>query len=234
MFVYGHSLEDALKDAQAKGYAEKNPDADILGTDAARKTAILTALVSDKLLPMSRIHTEGITGIRGNDVKAASKIGAKIKLIGRCIIKDGEPMAMVAPFIVSGDKMLSKVKGVYNAVEIIGDPIGNLVFYGQGAGAGATASAVVADLVDIISTARNYAVPVFEKYEGKNLFDSFKSKHYVALKKKDYAALEKNFSGSELVTYEEEIAFVTKEMTDSELSERLSGVKPLSHIRLLD
>ena len=232
----GEDFDVVLKDAQKLGYAEANPSLDIDGFDTAHKTAILASLAYGKWFGLDPVFVEGITNITMNDIRCAASLGYKVKLLA--IIKQdidtGKLEIRVHPTMIPVNSMLASVNDVFNAVRVDGDYVGSTLFYGRGAGREATASAVVADLVDIISTARNYAVPVFEKYEGKNLFDGFKSKHYVALKKKDYAALEKNFSGSELVTYEDEIAFVTREMTDSELSERLSGVKPLSHIRLLD
>ena len=163
MFSYGESFDEALKDAQNKGYAEKNPDADVLGIDACRKIAILTSLVTDKLVSTEKIHTEGITEIRSEDVAAAESLGMCIKLLGRCIIKGNGLAIIVAPFMMKKDSPLGGVSGVYNAVEVIGDPIGNLMFYGQGAGGGATASAVVGDLMQIICSGRNCAQPKIVK-----------------------------------------------------------------------
>ena len=85
MFSFGESFDTALADAQAKGYAERNPDADVLGTDAARKITILASLATDRLCDVNEVHTEGITKIRSEDVKNAEKLGMKIKLLGRCI-----------------------------------------------------------------------------------------------------------------------------------------------------
>ena len=235
MFTYGQSFESALKDAQKKGYAESNPDADILGTDACRKIAILTALVSEKLAPVSGIHTEGITKIRDNDVSAANKIGATIKLVGRGIIKNGKPMAMVAPFIVPTDMPLSQVSGVYNAVEVVAEPLGNVMFYGQGAGAGATASAVVSDLMQIMTTGTAYPAPVFEKCGDFASFDNFSCKRYLALSKSDVEAVLKTLIENSDVIYdgEDEVQLITSEMTEAELTKMLGDTKPLSHIRML-
>ena len=97
MFTYGDSFENALADAQEKGYAERNPDADILGTDACRKITILTALASDMLIDVSKVKTEGITGIRAVDVTRAEEMGHKIKLLGRCVIGEDGPKVIVAP-----------------------------------------------------------------------------------------------------------------------------------------
>ena len=150
MFTYGESFESALKDAQAKGYAESDPTADVEGIDAARKITILTALACGELPKVETVKAEGITGIRAADVAAAEARGLSIKLLGRCIMKDGEaPTVLVAPFMLPKDSPLAGVSGVYNAVEIIAEPLGNIMLYGQGAGAGATASAVVGDLLPL-------------------------------------------------------------------------------------
>ena len=233
MFTYGKSFDTALRDAQQKGYAESNPDADILGTDACRKTVILTALVSGKLANTAVVHTEGIVGIRDNDVRNANAIGSTIKLVGRGIIKNDKPLLMVTPFIVSSESALSEVSGVYNAVEVIAQPLGNVMFYGQGAGAGATASAVVSDLLETIVTKTNYSVPIFEKCDDFAPFDEFSSKHYLALTKEDYNKVSSLLGEVTLISNSDEIAFITRDITEKELNVLLAGVKPLSHIRVL-
>ena len=235
MFTYGQSFERALSDAQKKGYAESNPDADILGIDACRKTAILTALISGKLLPTAKIHTEGITKIRDNDVGAAEKMGATIKLVGRGMNKGGKLFAMVAPFIVSSDMPLSAVSGVYNAVEVIGEPLGNVMFYGQGAGAGATASAVVGDLMQIMTSGVHYSAPVLEKSEDILLFDSFSSKHYIALCPACCGKVIERLPDSCVIENGDEVALITPILSEHELSEVLNELKitPKSHIRIL-
>lgn len=234
MFTYGASFDSALCDAQEKGYAERNPAADIEGTDATRKIAILTAIVSGKLLPVDKIYTEGITKIRDNDVKAAAKLGATVKLVARGIVGDGEPLAMVAPFIVMNTKFLSAVSGVYNAIEVIAEPLGDVMFYGQGAGGGTTASAVVGDLVQVMSTGVNYTAPVFEKTEPKVAFESFSSRHYLAFAPEDFAKIEPKLGAYSVILKGKEVAVITHEMTERELFDIVSDTEPKSHIRVLD
>lgn len=235
MFTYGQSFDNALRDAQNKGYAESNPDADILGTDACRKTAILTALISGKLLPTDKIHTEGITKIRDEDVSAAFKMGATIKLVGRGISKNGKLFAMVAPFVVPAQMPLSGVSGVYNAVEVIAEPLGNVMFYGQGAGAGATASAIVGDLMQVMASGVNCAAPIFEKCEDIMAFEDFESKHYLALCKACCDKVAERIGGSTVIENGEEYALITPEISEGELAAVLSelGVTPKSNIRIL-
>lgn len=238
MFTYGDSFEAALADAQARGYAERNPDADILGTDASRKITILTALGTDKLLSVDEVPTEGITGIRKEDVRAAETVGHKIKLLGRCIAREGkEPFVMVAPFLLPSDSPLSSVDGVYNAIEVVGEPLGNVMFYGQGAGAGATASAVVGDLLPIISYGnRNPIVPGFNRtdYSAKAAQAEFVSRNYVATKA-EKSEITEIFGEVSFIESADEVCFITEAVSDGELSEKLGKLSSpvLSRIRFL-
>ncbi len=239
MFSLGASFEDSLKDAQARGYAERNPDADILGTDACRKIAILTSLVTNKLVPVDKIHTEGITSIRKEDVLAAEKVGLSIKLLGRCVIGDDGMHIMVAPFLLGGDSALAGVSGVYNAVEVVGDPIGNVMFYGQGAGAGATASAVVGDLMQIMRSGRNCAQPKMVKTDESVCdFDSFACRSYLALSGADKKLVVDAFGEAQIISDVGEICIITRVMTEKEINDiteklAVAGVTVKSRIRLL-
>ena len=239
MFSFGDSFEDSLKDAQDRGYAERNPDADVLGIDACRKIAILSAIATGKLLPTEQIHTEGITGIRKEDVLAAEKIGLNIKLLGRCIIGDEGMQVMVAPFMIGSDSPLPYVSGVYNAVEVVAEPLGNVMFYGQGAGAGATASAVVGDLMQIMRSGRNYAEPCFEKTaEGLSDFGDFVSKNYIAVKSADKNTVENAFGSVQYIHEGEELAFITSPLREGDVTSAIgmlekSGANIQSRIRLV-
>ena len=236
MFTYGESFEESLKDAQERGYAERNPDADVLGIDACRKIAILTSLVCGKLVPTDSIHTEGITSIRSEDVSNAEKCGMNIKLLGRAIF-DGENMQIVvAPFMLKKDMPLSGVNGVYNAVEIVGEPIGNLMFYGQGAGAGATASAVVGDLMQIICQGRHSAQPVMVKScQGLCDFGDFAAQNYIAVSGINADKIASCFEGVQILSSGDEIAFITKKMSERDVVNALENLKAdvKSRIRLI-
>lgn len=239
MFTFGASFEESLKDAQERGYAERNPEADVLGLDACRKIAILTAIADGRLIPTENIHTEGITAIRKEDVACAEKLGLVIKLLGRCIISENGIQVMVAPFMLGGDSPLSSVSGVYNAVEVVGEPIGNLMFYGQGAGAGATASAVVGDLVQIMQTGISYAEPQWIKSSDALAdFGEFKSRSYIALSGIGREAAEKQLGALQVIGEGEELSVVTELMSENEILaaiDRLekSGAELKSRIRLL-
>ena len=239
MFTFGDSFENALADAQARGYAERNPDADILGIDASRKIAILGALVTGKLIPTSMIHTEGITKVRHEDVIAAEKVGMKIKLLGRCIVSDEGISIMVAPFMLNSDSALSGVSGVYNAVEVVGEPIKSVMFYGPGAGAGPTASAVVGDLMEIMCSGRHCAMPTMVKdRESACSFDSFKCRSYIAIKGGCMGCVREAFGDAQPIEAEGEIAFITESMSEAAVAEAIAklegkGAALLSRIRLL-
>ncbi len=155
MFREGKSFDTALSEAQAKGYAERNPAADVEGIDACRKICILSALAFGGLFSPNAVHTEGITAVTEDDVKAASALGGVIKLIGRTGKLDPEDPAspvfmLVAPHVVPHENPLACVDDVFNAISVRGNAVGDVMFYGRGAGNLPTASAVVADIIDII------------------------------------------------------------------------------------
>lgn len=234
MFTEGESFDSALLDAQNRGYAERNPDADVLGTDACRKIAILASLVSGRLAPISEIHTEGITRIRTEDVRAAESVGMSIKLLGRCLLSDDGMRLVVAPFMLPFDAPLGGVRGVYNAVEILGEPIGSLMFYGQGAGAGATASAVVGDLMQIMRSGRSISHPTMVKTtEGLLDFADFTARQYLAVEKCDKNIIENAFGKVRYLNDGEEISFITENMCEGDIVRLLSGFKVKSRIRLI-
>ena len=147
----GESFENALADAQEKGYAERNPSADVDGIDACRKIAILASLAFGKHVDSNQISTEGITKISLDDVAYAHKIGHSIKLVGQCKKVGDKVFAKVSPLMLPESNPLSDVEGVFNGILVNGSATGDVMFYGKGAGKLPTASAVVADVIDIVS-----------------------------------------------------------------------------------
>ena len=234
MFSFGESFENALKEAQENGYAERNPDADILGFDACRKIAILCAIATGNLIPTDKIHTEGITGIRNEDVAAAEKLGMSIKLVARCIINGDTPFVTVAPFIVGKDSPLVNVSGVYNAVEIISEPLDNIMLYGRGAGAGPTASAVVADIATAIRLGKCDAPATFTKCDSIQSFDDFKCKRYVAFDKNAEKEVKRIFKNAIYIDGDE-CSLICGLMSEGDFNSLLKDLKfqPKSMIRLL-
>lgn len=150
MIKKGQSFEEALSDAQAKGYAERNPAADVEGHDACRKICILASLAFGMAVDCDKIHTEGITHITLQDVEYAAQLDYVIKLIGYSKRENGKVLCRVSPMLVPVDHPLSGVEDVFNAIMVRGDSIGDVMFYGRGAGKLPTASAVMADVIDIV------------------------------------------------------------------------------------
>ena len=151
MIVDNMDFSSALALAQEKGFAERNPAADIEGHDACRKVCILAALSFGKHVYPEQVSTEGITDITLDDVESADNFGCVIKLIGSARkLDNGRITASVRPTLVSRDCILSGVNGVFNAIMVHGDQTGDVMFYGKGAGKEATASAVVADVIDCV------------------------------------------------------------------------------------
>lgn len=148
MIEDGSEFEDVLKEAQQKGYAERNPEADVEGHDACRKIAILSSLAYGKRVEFTDIYTEGITKITSSDIVYAKAMNKTIKLLAYSHKEGEEVLAMVAPYLVGKDDPLSGVNGVFNAIFVHGNMLGDAMFYGQGAGKEATASAVVADVIE--------------------------------------------------------------------------------------
>ena len=148
MKVEGRTFEDVLKEAQELGYAEKNPEADVEGHDACRKIAILASLALGEYVDYKDIDTQGITKIKKEDMEYASHMGYSIKLLASCKREAEGIYASVKPMMIPNHHPLAPVSDVFNAVLVKGNMVGDVMFYGRGAGKLPTASAVVADIID--------------------------------------------------------------------------------------
>ena len=186
MMEHGKSYEAALKEAQEKGYAEANPSADVDGLDAARKAAILASIAFNTRIQLEDVSVEGIARITSEDIDYAKDLGYVIKLLA---VGKNEPElgidVRVHPVLLPQSHPLAAVNGVYNAIFVRGNAIGEAMFYGQGAGSLPTASAVVSDIIDV---ARDIVHQTFGKvrctcYEEKRLcpIGSTASSYYVRL-----------------------------------------------------
>lgn len=144
----GDTFENALREAQNLGYAERNPEADVEGHDTCRKIAILTAMAAGKEVDYQDIYTEGITKITDIDFKYAEKMGVSVKLFGTSRIRDGKVNAYVAPVMINSSHPLYGVSDVFNGIMVRGNMLGVSMFYGSGAGKLPTASAVIADIIE--------------------------------------------------------------------------------------
>ena len=240
MIRAGLSFDDALREAQANGYAEQDPTADIEGHDACRKICILAAIAFGRHIYPRQVPTEGITGVTLADVAYAESCNKKIKLLGRAIRQDdGRICAYVAPHLLDGENPLSGVEDVFNAITVKGDAIGDVMFYGRGAGKLPTASAVVADVMDaarhIKSRKRVEWGPGGEDVTVSP--ERLETAWYVRAKGR-VDAVRAGFPGVALLSRSgapaEEVAFLTPVMTGAEVLERLGALEPQSLFRVLD
>ncbi len=176
----GSDYETVLADAQKLGYAERNPAADVDGIDAQRKIIILTALATGKLIPAEKVYAETMRHISAADMEGAKKCGGAIKLIGSARITD-EISLYVAPRIVPDTCMLSHIDDVYNGISVTTTMLGDVLYYGRGAGRFPTASAVVADVCGVLSgAAMQEKRPTFTvTTEGVTDFDTIPFTYYV-------------------------------------------------------
>lgn len=230
------SFDTALKIAQEKGYAESDPTADVEGLDAARKTCILASIAFGYHIYPDEIHTEGIRGITLEDAAYAESAGYKIKLLGKAEgLENGKIEAVVCPFLVHSSSLLSDVDGVYNAISITGDSVGDVLLYGQGAGKEATASAVVGDVMECARLKKHEPHYSWENHKDSLIQDISlcKTALYVRGYAKDVKAAEiavrEAFGGVKVLSKdnkpENEIVFITPKNTEKELREILSGLR---------
>lgn len=230
MSVEGSDYNEVLKDAQAKGYAEADPTADVEGYDACRKIAILTSLVCGKTVDFEEIHTEGISRITPIDIAYAKAMGRSIKLLATSRMSNGSYYAMVAPFMLGAEHPLNNVNDVFNAIFVHGNMLGDAMFYGSGAGKLPTASAVAADIVDIVKHIdRNIMISYSE--EKMELLDYKKAENsYFVRTKAEEARVREIFGDIAFIKIKEvsdETAFVTEKMSEEvylEKAEKLGGI----------
>ena len=220
----GAAFEEVLKEAQEKGYAERNPEADIEGYDACRKIAILSSLMCGKNVRYQDIYTEGITKITADDFKYAKVMDCTIKLLGLAKEENGGLYAMVSPFLISKSHPLSMVNDVFNAVCVHGNMLGDSMYYGRGAGKLPTASAVVSDVVDC---ARHIGkiITCFWDAEDVKLtnVDEVERAFFVRVEKAKEQEAKETFGDVKEITagVDGEFAFVTGRMSEKESMKKL-------------
>lgn len=236
----GLAFDDVLKDAQAKGYAERNPEADIEGYDAGRKIAILSSLAYGFQVDFEDVPIEGITNITTEDFKYAEKLGRSIKLIGLSRKEKDDVYALVAPFMIAPDHPLYSVNDVINGIHITGNMVGDVTFIGAGAGKLPTASAVVTDVVDCAKHLGTSILSYWsqDKLELADINKSFRS-FYVRIKGNKDEMLESvkaAFGEVEVVELDgvkDEFAVVTKVMEEGKFNEVVKEVPGvLNRIRM--
>ena len=233
----GADFEEVLKEAQKKGYAERNPEADVEGYDACRKIAILSSLMCGKNVKYEEIYTEGITKISAADFLYAKQMNKSVKLLAMSRDTENGFFAMVAPFMISRDHPLYCVNDVFNAIYVHGNMLGDSMYYGRGAGKLPTASAVVSDVVDC---ARHQGKTVMCFWENEDVkvvnIENDEGKFFVRVdsNKKD-AAMEAFGALAEInVGIGKEFAFMTQVMTEREFNDKIEKIGGcINRIRIL-
>lgn len=236
----GADYSETLKKAQELGYAERNPEADVEGHDACRKIAILSSLMVGKNVDSEKIYTEGITKITPADFAYAKAAGMTIKLLATSQASDdGSVMAMVAPALISREHPLAVVNDVFNGVFVTGNMLGDVMFYGRGAGKLPTASAVVSDVIDCARhIGRSSIVCIWDREEAKLVDISETEKvFFVRAEASAKAEVEAAFPGGKYLTAEgrtEDFGYFTAVMKEREFEEKCAalGEKILNRIRV--
>ena len=237
----GADFETVLREAQEKGYAERNPEADVEGHDACRKIAILSSLMLGKTVHYEDIYTEGITAITSADFLYAKKLNRTVKLLAMSKLQADGCFVMVAPFMISNHNPLHGISDVFNAVFVHSNMLGDSMYYGRGAGKLPTASAVVSDVVDCARHQGKTVMCLWDEEEVKPL-------DYTLAVRKFFVRVDGNalsevrarelFGEIEVIRLEEkpqEYGFVTPLLQEKELARISSGVEGiLGRIRLED
>lgn len=239
MNTEGCEFEDALKEAQAKGYAEADPTADVEGSDACRKIAILSSLAYGKYFDFEDIYTEGITKVTPEDMEYAGKLGMTVKLLASSRkVGENTYSALTAPFLVGRENPLYSVNDVFNAVFVHGNMLGDAMFYGSGAGKLPTASAVVGDVIDGVKHLHTTIRTNWSSVPAELLpADEVETPFFLRVKDEGLEKARELFGEIReirLDTQEGESAFVTESMKLGELKEKckeLDGLV-LSRIRV--
>ena len=236
----GADFAAVLKEAQDKGYAERNPEADVEGYDACRKIAILSSLMFSKNVDSEKVPTEGITKITAADFEYANATDHTIKLLGRSrAIDDNTAEVMVAPFLLSKEHPLAMVHGVFNAVFVTGNMLGDSMYYGRGAGKLPTASAVVSDVVDCARHQGKVIMCFWDKEEVK-LADIGEAERSFFIRAKAGAedAVTAAFPGGRMVHLKdrkEDFGYFTQSMKEKDFQAKYEalGEQMLGRIRLV-
>lgn len=239
MIKEGMGFDEALKIAQELGYAERDPSADVEGHDTCRKICILASLAFGRHVYPDNIHTEGITKITLEDVRYCESMNSVIKLIGFASKQGDDVAVMTCPAVINEESQLSGVNDVFNAILVRGDAVGDVVFYGKGAGKLPTASAVVSD---IIIAAKSHGTSKTMNWEDSDQdfvipYRKLSNRFYVRAKT-DRKTAEDIFGEVRFLSRdgapEDETAFVTPVINEAEFEEKCGGLNVLGSIRVLD
>ncbi|QYK54562.1 MAG: homoserine dehydrogenase [Fimbriimonadaceae bacterium] len=248
----GADFADALAEAQVKGYAEADPTADVDGFDTMYKISILAAISFGKQIPLEKVHREGIRSVSAADMHYAKHFGYKIKLLGICEeTGEGEVLVRVHPTLVPLEHQIARVSGVYNALWLHGDFVGDLMFSGRGAGADPTASAVVGDLIDVarnvVAGGNGSAIPYGEGMQVAKMGD-LETRYYVRFEVADrpgtlgeiataFSRRQVGLAQMEMITKTGglgEIAFMTHVCRESDFGTAIQEVARLGSVSKLE
>lgn len=242
----GADYAEVLKDAQALGYAEANPVADVEGYDSSYKLSILSSLAFNKRLPVDLISREGITKITKTDIKVAGEMGFVIKLLAIAKRHGDKIEARVTPVFLAKDHPLANVNDSFNAVFLVGDNVGDIMLYGRGAGALPTGSAIVSDIVFAAGrdAHRRFPWELEEKVNDDDFASDFSSRYYIRLGVSDEEGTLSKIAGvfgragislatvvqKEAATKEVPVIFITHETKESVVRKALAKIEQLSGV----
>ncbi|WP_406542149.1 homoserine dehydrogenase [Clostridium ljungdahlii] len=241
----GMSYEEALKLAQEMGFAEANPESDVKGYDAARKLSILSTIAYNRRVDWKNINIEGITQIDSDDFRYAKMQKCSIKLLGISKVSEDDIYATVMPVMVKQDSMLGKIENEYNAILVEGDAVGDVMFSGKGAGMFPTASAVFADIADIVENKREKTITFSSEKASINKSWNLKSKWLLRIKTQNRVEIIESISSSFKSCYilsnsvsgnkEEVVAFVNADNEDliDEYIEKVKSEKNVQSVKKL-
>lgn len=235
----GKDYEVVLKKAQDKGYAEANPEADVEGYDACRKIAILSSLAYGRQVSYEDIYTEGITKISGADLAYAKEMDHQVKLLATSRKEGDQIYARVCPMLIDEDHPLATVSGVFNAIFIKGNVIGDVMFYGKGAGKLPTASAVVADVVD---AAKHLESNIMSIWSRKKLdlmsVDEVATPVFIRIAFDDYDRAIEQIKDKlpvkrviQLDDYSDEFAVITDSLLEKDIQKHIEALTSLDGIK---
>ena len=231
----GADFAQVLKEAQEKGYAERNPEADVEGYDVCRKIAILSSLMKGSYVKYEDIYTEGITKISADDFKYAKKMNMAVKLIALAKQQEDGFYAMVSPFLISREHPFYCVNDVFNAVFVHSNMLGDSMYYGRGAGKLPTASAVVADLVECACNADRHVAIRWEETNAQVASCGQMVRRFFVRTRTEQTQIEKVFGQVTLVDagIAGEYGFVSEPMTEDDFAKKAEEIQVISRIRLL-
>ena len=224
------SYEQALKQAQELGFAEANPEADVMGYDAGRKLSILSTLSYNKRIYWKDFYLEGIDKIEHKDIEYAKKLGCKIKLVGQSKLKDGKVNGFVRPVLIDNDNIMSKIDNEFNIIVANGVFLGDVSFVGKGAGKDATGSAVYADVLDIYDKRINNVDAFMQEKISVDKLVSSECKALLRFKKpqqkeKIISVLKENLIDSEVIAQDDELAVMVDASSECAINDSLKVIQ---------